>query len=59
MVVFAVDYSNEMGRAVRDRIAGCGLMTRWLIYYALIFGILIFGAYGAGYDAADFMYANF
>lgn len=59
VVVFAVDYSNEKGRAVRDRIAGCGLMTRWLIYYALIFGILIFGAYGAGYDAADFMYANF
>ena len=31
-------------------------LVRWAILWALIFGCLIFGSYGAGYDAQDFMY---
>jgi hypothetical protein len=35
------------------------IMFRWLVYYALIFYIIIFGSYGSGYNAADFIYFQF
>ena len=31
-------------------------LVRWCILWVLLFGCLIFGSYGAGYDAQDFMY---
>lgn len=58
-IVFIVDRVNEKGQSVRERIARQNLVLRWCVYYALIFGIIIFGAYGAGYNAADFVYAQF
>lgn len=36
-----------------------GVWLRWLIYYTAIFGILIFGIYGPGYDASQFIYFQF
>ena len=36
-----------------------GIWFRWLIYFAAIFGILIFGVYGPGYDASQFIYFQF
>lgn len=36
-----------------------GIWLRWLIYYAAIFGILIFGVYGPNYDASQFIYFQF
>ena len=32
------------------------LLYRWAFYYALIMAIVIFGAYGGTYNAADFLY---
>lgn len=36
-----------------------GLWLRWLVYLFGIFGILIFGVYGPGYDAQAFIYFQF
>ncbi len=45
--------------SVRKQIARQNLPFRWIIWYGLIFGILIFGMYGPGYNAADFIYQGF
>lgn len=61
MLVFllVVDYFNEKGVVIRNRIAGMIFPVRWIVYYIAIFSVLIFGIYGAGYDAASFIYQNF
>ena len=35
------------------------LVIRWVIYMILIFSIIIFGIYGPGYDASQFIYFQF
>ena len=44
---------------VIDWICRQGIWLRWLIYYAAVFGVLIFGVYGPGYDASQFIYFQF
>ena len=34
-------------------------IVRWIIYGLAIAIVLIFGAYGSGYNAADFIYTTF
>lgn len=50
---------HEEGSGARARLAEQNLVFRWIIYYALIFSVLIFGFYGPGYDPADFIYQGF
>ncbi len=45
--------------SVREKIAGQPLVLRWIIYYAAIMFLLIFGMWGAAYDASSFVYGNF
>lgn len=45
--------------SVRESIASKNIVLRWIIYYGAIFAIIIFGIYGVGYNASDFVYANF
>ena len=59
VIVFAVSLVNEKGISLRDKVASLPLPARWVLYYALIFFIIIFGAYGADYVPVDPMYANF
>ena len=54
-----VDYKNEHGVIIREKIAKASLPLRWAVYYAAIVAVLIIGIYGVGYDASSFIYQNF
>ena len=58
LILFFVDLLQER-MALRKAFARQNLVFRWLILYAAIFSILIFGIYGPGYDASQFIYNNF
>jgi hypothetical protein len=59
LVVLIISILQEKGHSIRAEIASKNILFRWIIYYALIFAVLIFGAYGTGYDAVGFIYAQF
>lgn len=44
---------------VRKKIAGYNIVMRWAIYLGLLFFVVIFGNYGPGYSAAEFIYQGF
>lgn len=58
-VLFVVDILHERGLQIREWILRQNLMFRWLLYFAAIFSVLIFGFYGPNYDAAQFIYFQF
>ena len=59
IVVIVADILKEKGVNLRLRISELRLPVRWMIYYAAIFAVIIFGAYGAGYQVVDLIYAGF
>ena len=59
VVVFVVGLMHEKNINIREKILQKPIAVRWTIYYILIFSILIFGAFGPGYDPVDPMYADF
>lgn len=58
-VLIIVDFVQERGVHIRQKIAEQNLFLRWTVYYAAIFALIIFGMYGPGYDAASFVYQRF
>ena len=59
LILFCVDLCKYKGIRLIEWIAGQEIWFRWLIYFAGIFGVLIFGVYGPGFDASQFIYFQF
>jgi D-alanyl-lipoteichoic acid acyltransferase DltB (MBOAT superfamily) len=59
VIVWIVGFMKEKGVDVRGKILGAKTPYKWGVYYAIIFAILIFGAYGTGYQPVDLIYAGF
>lgn len=57
--IFIISLLKEKGINIRESISKKKLYIRWPLYYGLILGILIFGAYGPGYAPVDPIYADF
>ncbi len=59
LVVFAADIVTERGTGIYDWIEKRCLPIRWTFKYGLILAVLVFGAYGIGYQQVDLIYAGF
>ncbi len=59
IVVWCVGFAKEHGVDVKGKILHAATPARWCVFYAIIFLILIFGAYGTGYQPVDLIYAGF
>lgn len=57
--LLVVGLLQEKGISLRRAIGEWPLPARWGMYFAGIFSVIIFGAYGAGYAPANLIYAGF
>lgn len=59
VVMIIIDVNSSRDVKVVDKIFEMKLPIRWIVLYALIIGIIVFGVYGPGYDATRFIYDKF
>ena len=59
LIVGIVGSMKERGISVQKKMGELAVPVRWGLYYALVIGILIFAAYGDGYQIQDLIYAGF
>jgi D-alanyl-lipoteichoic acid acyltransferase DltB (MBOAT superfamily) len=59
IAVFVVDLLHYRGASLRTSLQLQNTFFRWAINYLGLFGILLFGIYGPGYDSENFLYAGF
>lgn len=59
MILFIISFLQERGIRIRETVQKQPVAIRWMLYYALIFSIIIFGIYGYGYKPVEFVYAKF
>ncbi|MDR1533151.1 MAG: MBOAT family protein [Clostridiales bacterium] len=57
-VLLAVDYWRCRRDVLRD-ILRLGLVPKWILGWALILAVLVFGYYGGGYEPQNFLYFQF
>ena len=58
LVLMAVSLVQRTG-SVREKIASFAAPARFIIWYGLFMATVIFGAYGIGYSASQFIYNQF
>lgn len=56
--MLVVDYLHTKGN-VRVMLANQNILFRWFILLLLLFAVILWGQYGPGYDASDFIYKGF
>lgn len=59
IIVLFLEIAKENGVPIIQETRELSLPVRWGLYYGLIFAVIIFGAYGEGYQVVDLIYAGF
>lgn len=59
IIVMIAGLLKEYGIIKDDTFWHMKLPVRWAIYYAMIIAVVMFGAYGTGYQTVDLIYAGF
>ena len=57
--IFVIGLLKEKGHNIREEVSNKNIFIRWILYYAFILIIIVFGAYGIGYVPVDPIYADF
>ena len=59
LIIFIVDVIHENGIRIRPALERQHAVVRVVVYIIAIFSILIFGVYGIGFEASNFIYQGF
>lgn len=59
LVIFVVSLVQEKGIVIRKWLDEQNMVFRWFIVVASVLFVLIYGAYGTSFSAADFVYQQF
>lgn len=59
LFLIVISIIQERGGSVRGWFNRQNIAIRWIIYFCAIWSIWIFGTYGYGFNAADFIYGGF
>lgn len=59
LILFGVSCAHYYNFSFRKSILSANIAARWAICFTLLFTVLIFGIYGPGYDASQFIYFQF
>lgn len=59
LILLVVGVMQERGICVREKIAEQNLYFRWMVYIGAVVVLLIYGVYGSGYSANEFIYQQF
>ena len=59
VIMTIVAVIEERGCCITERLAHKNLAVRWVVLYALIIAIVLFGSYGVGTAPLDPIYAQF
>ena len=55
----AKDICKYRGSKIRSMILNSNIVVRWIVVITGILGILVFGIWGSGYSATNFIYFQF
>jgi alginate O-acetyltransferase complex protein AlgI len=59
LILIFVSIAQYKGVSIRKNLMNQGIIFRWSLALGLIFAIIIFGVYGPGYSASQFIYFQF
>lgn len=59
LILIVVSLLQEKGVRIRDWFNKQNTLVRWTIYLCTIWSMWVFGTYGYGFNAADFIYGGF
>lgn len=59
IIIYVIEFYQMKGYSIRNTILSKPVVLRYALMLALMFSILIFGAYGEGYQPLDPIYGGF
>ena len=59
IIIFIWGVLKETNYPLREKFEKLSTPVRWSFLYAVIMAVILFGAYGPGYDAVAMLYAGF